>query len=112
MVTALLQLNHSPTVIALAPALLLCYLGELLDFGVKWTFAGSVSALVTYRTDGEFAFWTCTDFPTVLGRHVFWLDPFSAAALGTVYSVLAGPFFEFAVPVLLEVVVEEVLDVP
>lgn len=67
--------------------------------------------LITYRADGKLAFRTRANFPPTLNVHVFGLNPLATPLLGAVYPVLACPLFELPVPISLEFVVEQRLNV-
>lgn len=116
-VAAFLQFDRCGAVETALPSLLLRYLDEFLGSRVFGAFAAGMPFVVARAADFRLAFWAFTVFPSPIGTtasvnvDMRRFDPFPTAPRRAVYAVLGGVFLVFAVPLLLEAVIEESFDV-
>lgn len=110
-ITALLQLNHSPTIITPLPTSLFRSLQELIRLLILRAILRTMPFPITQTTHLRLTPPALPIFPAVLFMHIPRLDPLPTPPSGAVDAVLGGELLELPVPVLLEVDVEEFLHV-
>ena len=111
MIAAFFELHHRRATVALLPPLLLRCLNELLRRGILGAVTRSVGFVIADRAHARAAALAFADLAAVLDGDVVGLDPLATPLAHTIYFVLGLVFEELAVPVLLEVLVEELVDV-
>ena len=110
MIAALFQLHHRRAAVAFLPALLFGRLNEFFRcrvFGTVATRVGFVIADRTYAGAAAFAF---AYLAAVLDCDVMRLDPLTAVFANAVDFVSCLVFEEFSIPVLLELLIEEFIN--
>lgn len=108
MVATLLKLHHGRTIVAFPPSSLFSNFDKLFHRRVFGTFSRLVRFGITHCTGLAAALGTFTNLATIFVKvHMFRLYPFATTLLGTVYLVLSPVFFQFPVPLLLEVLTEQ-----
>ena len=106
MVAALLQLDHSPTVVTPLPPSLLGSLKNSVGFFILRAILVAMPFSITNATHLRSTSATFTIFLSILTMYIPRLNPFTASSSRAVNSVLCGVFLEFLVPQFLEVVVK------
>jgi len=114
-IASFLQLDHGATVVATLPSFLLRYLDKGDGGGVFRTLLITwMVATITRDADFRRAALAFAEFATRMvriGLDVRRFDPLATRAGGTVESVLGCVLLVFAIPFVLELVVEELIDV-
>ncbi len=109
MVTALLELHHSPTAITALPPGLLCCFQEPICLLVLRAVFRTVPFAVTETTHLRLATATLAiPFP-ILFMYIFRLNPFAASKRWAIYPIFGRKLLKLPIPRPLETVVKEFL---
>lgn len=106
MITALLQLDHSPTVVTPLPPSLLSSLKNRVGLFIPRAVLVAVPFSITNAAYLRPTSATFTIFLSILSMYISRLYPFTTSSSRTVNPVFRGVLLEFLVPQFLEVVIK------
>jgi hypothetical protein len=110
-VTTFLQLDHGRAIEAFLPAFLLGSIDELLGSRIFGAVSGQVSLVIADGTDLCAALFALAYLSAMLDCDMTRLNPFATVLTDAVDSVLGLVFEKLSIPVLLEVLVEQLVHV-
>jgi hypothetical protein len=106
MITAFLQFNHSPAIVASLPTSLLGGLQKSVRLFIFRTIFRTMPFSVAKTTDFGLTATAFPNFLAVLLMDIAWLNPFTTSPGRTVDTILGRIFSKFNIPVLLESVIK------